>query len=299
MKKKLTLSPLAITAIYILVGFTWILVSDTLISHVASNLERLSYWQSIKGSVFVLATGLLIWWLIHRYAKEQKRDRDKLETALQEKEVLVREIHHRVKNNLAVISGLLEIQAFRISDERVQQVMEDSLMRIHSIAFVHERLYDSESFSRIANIEFIEKLIGKIRSRFNKGMTSEVQLEKYIRPFTLDVNQAIPVALLLNELITNAYNHAFPEGGAGHIRVEMSLQNKFVYLVVSDDGCGLPEQFSLDDDTNLGSVMISILTQQLEGDIQFSSQPGHGCRFELTFPRKVYRGSSSSLLPAG
>lgn len=299
MKRHATLSPLAITAIYIAVGFLWIFASDTLLTDLAGNLEGVSYWQTIKGIFFVLATGFLIWWLIRRYAREQKQARDQLEAALREKEVLVREIHHRVKNNLAVISGLLELQAFRVSDERVQQLMEDSLMRIHSIAFVHERLYDSESFSRIANIEFIGKLIGKIQSRFSNGGHTAVTLHKHIDAFTLDVNQAIPLAMLMNELITNAYNHAFPDSQKGTIEVEMYLEGDLIHLIVADDGRGLPEDFNLGDETNLGSVMISILTRQLEGEMRHHSKSGEGTRFELVFPRKVHRGSSSSLSTIG
>lgn len=292
------LSPLTIAIIYVIIGVIWIILSDVAITRLAFDLESARYIQTIKGTGFVAVTGLVIWYLVWQFAKDHRTYEQKLEKALQEKEVLVSEVHHRVRNNLAVMMGILEMQGYQAEDERLQVIIKESIMRIQSIAFVHEYLYDTKTFSLIVNVEFINKLIENLLETYDTGDTL-VTIDKKIEKLSIGINQAVPMAMLLNELITNAYHHAFEKQDHGTIHIRMYQRDQDINLVVEDNGKGLPEHFDLKANKSIGSVLISILTEQLKGDIHYSSEAGKGTQFHLKFPKKILKGSSSTLVAQG
>jgi len=226
-------------------------------------------------------------------AVENARIYTRIHENLNEKETLLQEIHHRVKNNLAIISGLLQLQAMNTEDEELSHQLLDSESRIHAIAHIHELLYQSESFSRIRFDRQLKKLIHSIVQSFktNDNVTVETDLDA----IDLNVNQAIPLALLLNELITNVIEHAFPEKHEGHLSVSLhNMSNNEVRLRVKDNGIGIPEEYKPEDSDSLGMNLIHMLSHQLEAEMNYTSAPGEGTDTSIQFKKSEVRGSSSS-----
>ena len=215
-----------------------------------------------------------------RDISEQKASQEALEKSLKEKEVLLAEIHHRVKNNLAIISGLLEMQTFNSTDEKITSELKKSQSRIQSIAMVHEKLYQSESLSDIALDAYIGELVGFISDTFDQD-GYQVEVIKNIDPISLEVHQAIPCGLILNELITNAYKHAFPGVEEGTLHISMKEENDTVTMMVKNNGNRLPDDFDISESSSLGMTLIQTLVKQLEGSLDISSKD-ETC-FTITF----------------
>lgn len=215
-----------------------------------------------------------------RDISEQIKYQDAIKKSLKEKDTLLAEVHHRVKNNLAVISGLLEMQTFNAGSEQIVQELRESQARIQSIATVHETLYQSESFSDIALHSYIDDLVSYISGTFRHA-GAQINFNNEIEPISLTVKQAVPCGLLLNELITNAYKHAFTDQEEGTIAIQLSQDDKTVTLVVSDDGVGLPDDFDINTSSSLGMTLISTLVQQLGGRLTIETDPH--TRFHITF----------------
>ena len=211
-----------------------------------------------------------------------KEYEDTIRRSLKEKETLLSEIHHRVKNNLAIISGLLQMQAFNTEDEQLLEKLYESQSRIQSIAMVHEKLYESDSFSDIAIDQYIDDLLNVIMSSITDH-DKRIKVEKEVEAISLNVSQAIPCGLLLNELITNSYKHAFPDRDEGLIRITLVVDNGNVELKVQDNGVGLPEDFDIESQSTLGITLIKTLVQQLEGKLEVASEGGavFSLKFEL------------------
>jgi two-component sensor histidine kinase len=195
---------------------------------------------------------------------------------LQERTVLLQEIHHRIKNNLQVISSLLDMQSLASQDPDVDQVLQDSRNQVKAVALVHEALYLSADLASINLKDYVQSLTGHLLHVFGSqapGVTIHTQVD----PIPLDIDVAMPCALLLNELVSNALLHAFPEqdGEPGQIRVEFRAEPDGQYtLVVADNGVGLPPDFSFEDVTSLGLQLVSMLTQQLGGTLSIDHSRG-------------------------
>lgn len=203
-----------------------------------------------------------------------------IQKSLKEKETLLAEVHHRVKNNLAIISGLLEMQVFNTDDEQLLDKLQESQSRIQSIAMVHEKLYSSDSFSEIAIDNYINDLLDMIMGSlidYNKN----ISVEKDMDSIALTVSQAIPCGLLLNELITNCYKHAFAKQDEGTICISLKKDVNQINLSVKDNGSGLPENFDMKSQSSLGMTLINTLTKQLNGEMQVSSDGG--ASFQIIF----------------
>lgn len=223
---------------------------------------------------------------------ERIKSEKKLKNSLEEKQFLLGEIHHRVKNNLAIISGFIQLQSFRSDDQKITKVLHDTQLRIKSIALVHELLYQSESFSQISLKSYIKQLtegVADILSYDSEHITMNLKGEDV----SLNINQAIPCALLINELLTNAYKHAFVGRNKGNITVSIKGREAQVSIKVKDDGIGLPQDFSLEEGESLGINIIGTLVQQLEADLQYNSDEG-GTLFKFCFEKKDDAASFSS-----
>ena len=223
---------------------------------------------------------------------EQKKYEQKLQQSLQEKQVLLKEIHHRVKNNLAIISGFLQLQAFEIEDEKTVEVLNDSRLRIQSIAIIHEMLYQSKNFADISFETYVERLINTVKKTLPLDY-QHINIEIVAGDVSLDINQAIPCAILINELVTNAFKHAFGEQGEGTIWVELTESANHITVTVRDNGKGLPENFAIDEHSSIGMNLIQTLTEQLEGTLDISNTEQGGC-FKVQFS-KVTSESSNHL----
>lgn len=198
----------------------------------------------------------------------------------EQQEVLLKEIHHRVKNNLQIISSLLRLQAANASDEHLSMLLTESQSRIRSMALVHERLYQSEDFSSIDFGGYIQNLAQHLFHTY-KHNADRVRLQIAVDHVFLDIDTAVPCGLLLNELISNALKHAFPGDREGKISIEMHPQNENIRLTIKDNGIGLPADFDINKIETLGLELIKTLTQQLQGTLELNQN--HGTQFTVTF----------------
>ncbi len=204
-----------------------------------------------------------------------------IQRSLKEKETLLSEVHHRVKNNLAIISGLLQMQVFNTDDENLLAKLKESQSRIQSIAMVHEKLYSSEIFSEIAIDKYINDLLDMIEESL-ADYGKEIRVKTDMDSILLTVSQAIPCGLLLNEMITNCYKHAFVDLGEGEINISISEKAGQILLSVADNGVGLPNDFDMDEQSSLGMTIIKTITSQLNGDLDVESGD-FGSRFSIAF----------------
>lgn len=201
---------------------------------------------------------------------------------LREKEVLLKEIHHRVKNNLQIIISLLNLQSTYIKDKAAIHAFKESKNRIRSMAIVHEKLYRSKNFASIDFREYTFSIIQELRRIYNMNPPIEVEIQ--IDDIRLDLDTAVPCGLILNELVTNAVKHAFPDGQNGKIIIQFKKERKYNVFVVSDNGKGFEPMPNLLFADSLGLKLVGILTEQLNGTIQINSI--NGTRFEIRFPKK-------------
>lgn len=214
---------------------------------------------------------------------ERRRAEALIVASLKEKEVLLKEIHHRVKNNLQVISSLLNLQAANVVDPQTLEQLRESQNRIRSMALIHERLYQSGNLARIDFGEYMRSLVGFLaRSYSVRGVRVQVNVQN----IELPVNAAIPCGLIINELVSNALKYAFPNerGGEVEIRLEVTPDQNAV-LSVRDDGVGLPHELDYQNTTTLGLQLVNTLTRQLKGTIGLDRD--RGTTFSITFPMEA------------
>jgi PAS domain S-box-containing protein len=217
---------------------------------------------------------------VSRDVTERRRTEEKIRASLAEKVLMLKEIHHRVKNNLQVISSLLSLQSGSIKDPRDLALFKESEDRIRSMALIHEKLYQSSDFSRVDFRQYLESLVGYL---FRSYRVADVRYEMEIDDIHLGINAAIPCGLVLNELLTNALKHAFPHGRGGVILLRLSrLEGDRARLTVRDDGIGLPEGFDPEKSQSLGMHLTRILAQQLDGTLRHRNEGG--AVFEMEFP---------------
>lgn len=226
---------------------------------------------------------------IHR----QKILQEELKNSLQEKDVLLQEIHHRVKNNLALISGILQLQAYQSDIEEVKMELSNSGNRIQSIATIHELLYQSDDFSQINLKSEITKLIENISETFT--IETDIEFEVTLEDIILNVNQAIPCALIINEVLTNIYKHAFKGMNKGRVEVKLSSEGNQVQLEMNDNGVGLPKNFKLSHQESLGFQLIQTLKSQIGAEITLNSS-SEGTFFRLTFKKEKIKGAASHFI---
>ncbi len=218
---------------------------------------------------------------------ERKGAEEQIKASLKEKEVLLKEIHHRVKNNLQIISSLLNLQSNFVEDKQTIEVFQDSQNRIRSMALVHEKLYRSENLARIDFAEYIRDLAAYLfhSHRANtQGITLKIQIDEVF----LGIDTAISCGLILNELISNALKHAFPNGRAGETRLECRASNDGqLTLIVADNGVGFPEALDFRETTSLGLQLVTALVDQLDGTIDMHRNTG--TEFKITFATVLER----------
>jgi two-component sensor histidine kinase len=201
--------------------------------------------------------------------------------ALREKELFLREAHHRIKNNLQVIASLLSLQASYIPDPHIREMFTNSEERVRSMALIHEALYQLGNMGEIDFATYVRDLSGQLMQSY--GIQSDrVALHLHIDNVLLDINKAIPCGLILNELISNALKHAFPSGRTGEIHVELRTDaTQKVTIVVRDTGIGIPSEMDFRQTETLGLQLISTLIEQLDGTIELDRS--EGTAFTLTF----------------
>lgn len=205
---------------------------------------------------------------------EQEEAKQQVTQDLQEKEILLKEIHHRVKNNLQVIISLLKLQTTTTENETLQEAFQDSINRIYSMALVHEQLYAAEDFSNIHFPEYIKTVLNQIQQAY--GLEDNISIEHDLEEVTIGMDRAIPCGLILSEAVTNAVKHAFPDDRNGTIRVTLRSPGAEQYhLIVEDNGIGFSNVNEIQESHSLGMQLIRLLTDQIEGVISMENvNPG-------------------------
>ncbi|HXU27738.1 MAG TPA: sensor histidine kinase [Bacteroidia bacterium] len=222
---------------------------------------------------------------LEREIAEKSKINIELARTLKEKEILLSEIHHRVKNNLAVVSGLIELQNFYVKDEKASAILKESRNRIKSIAVLHEKFYESKSLEKIEIRSYVDELIYFIKLSFS-NQQKDIKITTQIENIELSMANALPFSLLLNELITNSYKHAFKNKDNGHIIISfIKYQNKLV-LNFKDDGCGF-DLSKVNKDSSLGMNLIEAFSLQLKAETTCVSKPNKGTEFTLQFKQEL------------
>jgi len=222
--------------------------------------------------------------ITQRHGAERERESliSQLHSALAEKTVLLKEVNHRVKNNLSVIGALLGMQADEVDSEQARQALGDSQQRVLSMALVQEFLYTGDHLDRINFGQYARQLAEQISAACS--VDDRVRIEVKAEPIDLPVNRAIPCGLILNELVSNAFKHGFPGGRTGSITVRFSRRPEGdLLLSCEDDGVGIPEGVDWKNAHSLGLRIVQILVKQIEGKLTLD-RPHRGTRFELSFP---------------
>jgi two-component sensor histidine kinase len=208
-----------------------------------------------------------------------RENEEVLRASLAEKEVLLKEIHHRVKNNMQVISSLISLHASELQDDSMSGILKELTYRVRSMAMVHEKLYQSADLARVEFSEYMQTLLSYLVRAH--GSDARVRLARDLQPVSLSINEAVPCGLIVNELFSNALKHAFIGRGEGNLTVSLSRGDEGrVSIRVRDDGVGLPEGFDWRNARSLGLRLVHMLAGQLHAQVDVSS--GGGTEFTVT-----------------
>lgn len=211
---------------------------------------------------------------------DRKHKEARIQAALEEKDLLLGEIHHRVKNNLQIVHSLLDLQSTRMEDPAVLEVLRDSQNRIRSMALIHQTLYQSKDFARVDFASVLDTLLPTLVASYGVD-PSHIALSIRAASVSLSIDAAIPCGLIVNELVTNALKHAFPAGYHGEIVIELASDvHGEIRLTIGDNGVGIPDRVEIGGGT-LGLQLVHLLAEQLGGRIAMQRRPVH---FELVFP---------------
>lgn len=208
-----------------------------------------------------------------------------LRASLKEKEVMLKEIHHRVKNNLQIISSLLKLQSQYISDEQARALFANSYNRVKAMALLHEKLYRVSDLALINAADYISSLTAELFSSYSLS-AKDIDLKQQVDEIWLDIDTAIPCGLIITELVSNSLKYAFPSSCRGEVCIQLLIHEQQLTLIVSDNGVGLPPDFEIEEAESLGLQLVSNLAQQLSGSLEIDSSGGT-C-FQIAFtPRSL------------
>lgn len=228
----------------------------------------------ISGNVIVDSSNEPIAFVaITKDITRRKKADEQIKQSLKEKEMLLKEIHHRVKNNLMIISSLLNLQSQYIKDKASLDIFKESQNRARSMALIHEKLYQTTDLKRIDFGDYIRTIVNELFKTFNVD-TEQIKLIINVEDIFLDINSAIPLGLIVNELITNCFKYAFPEDESGEIIVDFRSENDEFILTVSDTGIGFPEDLDFKNTSSLGLQLVNNLTDQIDGEVELDTSIG-------------------------
>ncbi|MCK5146766.1 PAS domain-containing protein [bacterium] len=251
----------------------------------------------LNNSFGVIHKGKLIRiWGTQRDITDRKNIETQIKASLKEKDVLLKEIHHRVKNNMQIISSLLQLQARRIDDPCVINILHESQARVRSMALVHEMLYGSHSLSEIDFASYTKRLVNSLYSVYGNP-SKPIAFNFSMKEILLPVDLAIPCGLVVNELLTNTLKHAFPDNWEGEKIVSISIfenSSEEIIIELGDSGKGMPEDFDVEHSHSLGLFLVHILIEeQLRGEFNFQNKLAGGATFSLKIPRKIIYHNAS------
>lgn len=258
---------------------TRFLVKDGEIHHAKITVDKIPGSEEYVTSVVDLND------ILNAYKKLEKSEKD-LKLALKEKEILIKEIHHRVKNNLMVISSLLNIQSKFIKDKAALSVFRESQKRANSMAMIHERLYRSNDLKKIEFGDYIYSLSTDLFHTYVLD-PSRVKLKLNVEKVMVDINTSVPLGLIVNELITNSMKYAFPDGESGEISISFHQVDDKYILEVKDNGIGIPKDLDIVNAKSLGLQLVTSLTDQINGDLELNRE--NGTDFKIIFKEKEFQ----------
>lgn len=214
---------------------------------------------------------------------ERKEFDRRIRDSLKEKEVLLQEVHHRVKNNLQVISSILNLQSSYVKDEKTLEVLRESQQRIKSMSFLHETIYRTADFSKLEFTNYLRSIASNLIQSYR---TSDVQIEfvDNMETVFLNLDQSIPCGLIVNELVSNALKYAFRGKKKGKLKITLNEKEGVVTLIIADDGVGLPKDFNYDKTDSLGIQLVYALTEQLDAKMDVANKKG--ASFSIVFKKK-------------
>jgi PAS domain S-box-containing protein len=245
--------------------------------------DKKGKWHRIESTINKIKEDLLV---VARDVTERRQQQEKIKVSLKEKEILLQEIHHRVKNNLQIISSLLYLQSKNVDSPAVLEHLQDSQSRVKSMALIHEKLYQSNDLANINFKDYVKSLANSLVQTYCKNR-STVGLDININDVFLSIDKAIPCGLIINELLTNSLKYAFPNINNGKINIELKSfkgtgKSKDSYhLCVSDNGIGIPADFDYNKTNSLGIKLVNNLTNQLDGVLEIEN--GNGTLFKIMF----------------
>ncbi|MCK4826393.1 PAS domain S-box protein, partial [bacterium] len=218
---------------------------------------------------------------VGRDVTEGKKAEGQLRSSLNEKEILLKEIHHRVKNNMAVISSLLSLQAVHIGDEKITAMFDESRSRIQAMALVHEKLYQTSDFTNIDVRDYFQSLAATLRSTLSTDRVYSVSTD--IDSISIDIDTLVPCGLIMNELLTNAFKHAFNAEENPEIRIIVKQTGGGnIRMTIADNGMGLPEGLDVTRSPGLGLQLVNTLIAQIDGELEVNSSD-EGTEFTVKF----------------
>jgi len=216
---------------------------------------------------------------VSRDITEKKETEEKIRQSLREKEVLLKEVHHRVKNNLQVISSILNLQSSYVTDEKTLDLFRESQNRIKSMSFIHEILYQTKDFSSINFSDYVVNLTNNLFHSYSRN--NNISLKLNVGNVFLNLDLAIPCGLVINELISNALKYAFPGQKKGTINISIKQAEEFITIEIADNGAGLPKNVDYRNTESLGLQLVMTLVEQLEGDIVLDNSKG--AKYKIVF----------------
>lgn len=214
---------------------------------------------------------------------ERVNHEEKVNQSLKEKEVLLKEVHHRVKNNMQVISSILNLQSSYVTDQYALNLLKESQNRIKTMAYIHESLYQNKTFTSINFSEYISTLTNNILQSYAASI-QKVKLELNIQKIILNLDTSIPAGLIINELVTNSIKHAFSQSNEGIIYINLHTKDNILFLEVSDNGKGFPKEIDFRNTNSLGLQLVNTLVEQLNGKLELSDNKDGGTSFYINFP---------------
>ncbi len=218
---------------------------------------------------------------VSRDISEIKQSEAKIKASLKEKQIMIDEIHHRVKNNMNIISSLLKLQSNNIEDDRTKDILKDSQNRIFAMSAIHETIHGSEKLSEIDLKSYISKITTSVFQTYSTD-NKKAKLNSNVDDMPISINQASPLGLVINELISNSLKYAFPGERTGEINVDMKILDKELELSVMDNGVGLPEDLDWKNSGTLGFKLVrTLIENQLDGSIDLDTT--NGTKFTINF----------------
>lgn len=241
-----------------------------------------TYYNPIQDSLSKQVIAIAIF---SRDITERVQTEEFIKKGLKEKEILLAEIHHRVKNNLQVISSILNLQSSYVSDEGTLDILKESQNRVKTMALIHESLYQTKDFSKINFTDYIKNLSGNLLYSY-QIYDNLVEIKLDLDDIYIHLDQSIPAGLIVNELVTNSLKYAFPEKRSGVVDLKIKEKEGYLSIIVADNGVGMAKDINFENTDSLGLQLVYTLTEQLDGKINYKTEKNKGTKFEIKFKKQ-------------